>query len=168
MGLADKILENEEYRRLLREIEDAECDRIFCKHDLSHCLDVARVATLMCIDRGWDIPKDLIYAASLLHDIGRAGEYRDGSPHDEAGVSIARSILSSCRADEDDIRDILKAISEHRGTDTAYHGDTAKTGRAALAGLIKEADKLSRPCMLCRARDVCKWPEDKKNKIMAL
>ena len=38
--------------------------------------------------------KELIYCAALLHDIGRARQYEDGTPHDEAGAAIAGQILN--------------------------------------------------------------------------
>ena len=61
-------------------IRELERDRIFCKHDVAHCLDVARIAYIENLERGLEIPKERIYAAALLHDIGRHLQYLEGIP----------------------------------------------------------------------------------------
>ena len=38
----NRIVRNEEFNRLLDEIEALEADRIYCRHGLEHLLDVAR------------------------------------------------------------------------------------------------------------------------------
>mgnify|MGYP000005159031 CR=1 FL=1 len=96
---------------------------------------------------------ELVRSAALLHDIGRAVQYRDGTPHDEAGVRLARPILEDCGFTEQEIMEILTAIGGHRAP-----GVTAPLGR-----LLYRADKKSRPCYACPAVGECNWPEEKKN-----
>ena len=41
----NRIVQNEEFNRLLDEIEALEADRIYCRHGLEHLLDVDRKST---------------------------------------------------------------------------------------------------------------------------
>ena len=72
MQRIDNILKNETYRFLMGMIRERELARIFCCHGLDHCLDVARIAYMLDMDEGAGIDRELIYAAALLHDVGRA------------------------------------------------------------------------------------------------
>ena len=92
----NRIVRNEEFNRLLDEIEALEADRIYCRHGLEHLLDVARISYIQVLEDGLDYDKNILYAAALLHDIGRAAEYRDAGSHDEAGAVIAAGILRDC------------------------------------------------------------------------
>ena len=55
----------------------------------------------------------------------------------------------------EEIEEICLAIAGHRGE--------ADGAGSKLAQILKKADKLSRPCYACDARDTCKWPDEKKN-----
>ena len=155
MERVNRIWNHPLWRQTLRELEDAEQDRIFCRHGLSHLLDVARMAYIENLEQGWNIPKEQIYAAALLHDIGRDVQYQQGIPHELAGIPIAKVILQDCGFLEGEQQNILSAIGGHRNRDIK----TAET----LAGLIYRADKLSRNCSFCPASPQCNWPEEKKN-----
>ena len=85
----NRIVRNEEFNRLLDEIEALEADRIYCRHGLEHLLDVARISYIQVLEDGLDYNKNILYAAALLHDIGRAAEYRGAGSHGEAGALIA-------------------------------------------------------------------------------
>ncbi len=163
MELADrveKIRANGLFASELAKIDELEKDRIYCRHGMGHLLDVARIGRIFLLEEGAADAHpeltELMYAAALLHDIGRAREYEDGTPHDEASVMIAREVLPACgyAAEETDM--ICCAIEGHRGTDDMDEG-------AVLARLLKKADKLSRPCYACEAEATCKWPDEKKN-----
>ena len=65
------ILKDKEFNMYLKNNEELEEDRIFCHHDITHFLDVCRVATIINLERGLNIDKELIYATGLLHDIDR-------------------------------------------------------------------------------------------------
>ena len=152
MNRIDKIINNEEYRRLVAETEELEKERIFCHHDMDHFLDVARIATMIAADEDMDVPRDMIYAAALLHDIGRVKQYTEDFPHESASAAIAPSILCECDFTAGEIKEITKAIREH--------GNEAVKGERNLAGLLYRADKLSRKCYMCAAVDKChKSPE---------
>ena len=144
------------FREALEKIEEAEKDRIYCRHDIGHLLDTARIGRILALEEGAGLRADVIYAAALLHDLGRAAEYESGAPHDEAGIVTAKEILSDTSFDEDEKKMIIEAVAGHRGTeDGGERGD--------LAGILRRADKLSRRCWACGAADTCKWPDEKKN-----
>ena len=69
MDRVDRIIYNDEYRRLMETVRNKETDRIFCRHGFEHCLDVARIAYIMNIEQGYAIDREIIYAAALLHDV---------------------------------------------------------------------------------------------------
>jgi uncharacterized protein len=153
----NNILQNQRFKILINELTDLEKERRFCKHGIEHLLDVARAAYIIKLENGLDIDKDLIYAAALLHDIGRCEEYKTGVEHHIAGVAIAKEILSEVGVYTDEETDIItEAISSHR----------KQTDILDLSGIIYMADKLVRPCLMCDALGECNWSENKKNYIM--
>lgn len=163
------IAESELFTRCLAGIEAAEVDRVFCRHGLPHLLDVARIAWILNLERGCGLRRDVVYAAALLHDIGRVAQYQTGEPHDEAGTRVAAEVLDalpeSLRFSGTDRAAILYAVGGHRGPLAGREGD-AHEGLAtadALARLIKEADGRSRTCFACAARGACYWSEERKN-----
>lgn len=160
MSRLEAIYHSERWLKCMKEIESAEVDRIYCKHDFVHLMDVARLAYIYSLEEDLHIDKDVIYAASLLHDIGRSREYNDGIPHDDAGADIARDILSSSYYSEDEREAIISAIRGHRGHDVV---EDANGMTSMLTQVIKRADKESRLCLVCEARESCKWPDEKKN-----
>lgn len=137
-----------------------EQNRIFCGHGANHLFDVARIAYIENLETGMGIAKHLIYAAALLHDIGRHLQYTDGIPHHEASAQIGAQILPECGFSDKDTAQILAAIRLHR---------SAETGRSdGLAGLLYRADKRSRCCFSCPAEPKCSWAKSKKNKIITV
>lgn len=163
------IAESELFTRCLAGIEAAEADRVFCRHGLPHLLDVARIAWILNLERGCGLRRDVVYAAALLHDIGRAAQYQTGEPHDEAGERVAAEVLDALpeplRFDGTDRTAILHAVGGHRGPLAGREGDAHEGPATAdvLAHLIKEADGRSRACFACSARDACYWSEERKN-----
>ena len=108
---------------------------------------------IYALEEHLELPKELIYVAALLHDIGRAQQYQYNIPHDIAGVEIAREILTDLHFTEQEKELILSSIGHHR------KGDSCST----LAALLYKADKQSRNCFLCSAASECYWSDDKKN-----
>lgn len=163
------IAESELFTRCLAGIEAAEVDRVFCRHGLPHLLDVARIAWILNLERGCGLRRDVVYAAALLHDIGRAAQYQTGEPHDEAGTRVAVEVLDALpeplRFSGADRAAILYAVGGHRGALAGREGDAHEGPATAdvLARLIKEADGRSRACFSCAARDACYWSEERKN-----
>ena len=156
MERIDRILNHDLFLQCLGLNEQAENDRIFCHHDMVHFLDVARIAMILNLEEGLDIPKDIIYAAALLHDIGRHIQYADGTPHEEASAKLAPEILKECGYSDKETHVIISSIETHR--------NPAVAEEASLNSILYRADKASRPCFACKAEKECNWKNDKKNK----
>ncbi len=148
------IIENHSFQYNLRKIENLEKHREFCKHDMQHFLDVARLMYIMSLENTLKIPRYMIYATALLHDIGRGQQYEKGIPHHIASIELAKDILQQCKYDTGEIEEILEAIENHRGSTEEYN---------SLSNLLYRCDKLSRNCIHCTAIDGCKWSAEKKN-----
>ncbi len=154
MKRINKIWNHPRYRECLEEIGRLEEGRRFCRHTPEHFLDVARITCLLAGEQGIEVNRETVYAAGLLHDIGRARQYSQGIPHEQAGAAIAEEILPDCGFTEEEQAEILYLIRSHRVK--GEEGDTA--------GLFYRADKLSRNCFSCPVKEECDWPEEKKNR----
>lgn len=152
MKRVDEILKDKLYRELLEEIYQLEREREFCKHNLDHFINVARIAYIKVLESGLDYSKDVIYAIGLLHDIGRGKEYKENIPHHIASVEISKEILKDKGFSQYEVEIILKGIYDHR-----------KGSEDPLGKIIYESDKLSRECFSCKAEEKCKWSSEKKN-----
>lgn len=141
------------YQNHLEKVLRWEKERKFCRHTAEHFLDTARLAYIYVLEEGLDIPKDIIYAAALLHDIGRHLQYEKGIPHEKASAGIAGEILPDCGFGKEECDMILDAILNHR----------RQTEQSDFAAVFYRADKMSRCCFSCPVREECDWPEDKKN-----
>lgn len=173
MERINRIIKHELYLEYVKRIKAYEQDRIFCKHDMIHFLDVCRLAEILWLnDRILEIEenaqkifkvneekeavsRELIYASGLLHDIGRWQEYESGVRHEIASAGLAPEILRDCGFTEEEIEKIVFAISNHRNKEMK--------DKKSLAGFIYQADKKSRPCYSCEAERECDWPAAKKN-----
>lgn len=156
MDRIDKILENKKYCHYLELNKKAEAERIFCRHDMGHFLDVARIGWILVLEKGLSIEKETVYAAALLHDIGRHLQYAEGIPHEKASAALAPEILQECGFDDKETGVIIEAIGKHRDKSVAEEEN--------LNGILYCADKASRPCFACDAERMCDWKQDKKNK----
>lgn len=155
MERVNQILRNSVYQCNLKEIEVCEKGRIFCRHNMAHFLDVARIGMILNLKENLGIEEELLYAAALLHDIGRHEQYRNQIPHEEASAIIAKPILKDCGFMETESKQILEAIRSHR--------DCNVQEQKNLAGILYRADKKSRACFSCPAVHLCDWDESKKN-----
>lgn len=156
MERVDQIAAHPLWKESVERIAQLEVTREFCRHDVTHFLDVARLAWIENLERGLGVPKEEIYAAALLHDIGRHLQYENGIPHDEASVQLGGRILEDCGFSPEAKARILEAIGGHRSMDVKMRDD--------LCGVIYRADKGSRMCLLCGAQKACNWSEEKKNR----
>ena len=156
----NEITRNHEYIFLLDNINEYEKNRKFCCHGITHLLDTARIMYIIKLEEGLPYSKDIIYAAALLHDIGRYEQYKNGTPHNIAGERISGKILLQCGYDENEAEIISKAISVHR--------TPADTDDNSLGALLYKADKLSRMCFFCDVKDECYWSEELKNRNITL
>lgn len=174
MKYVERLLKETEYLQLVKELEQTEADRIFCKHGLSHLLDVARIGWILALERGQEGAekpgeplKEKIYLTALLHDLGRLAEVKSGMPHHRAGAALAGELLIRIQYPREEQRDILAAISEHRGEKDAFefsleYMDEQKLNKDFI-NLIKEADNRSRNCFCCSAGAQCNWSKERRN-----
>lgn len=167
MPRVDAIWANPLYQENLAAIEAAEAQRVYCRHGVSHLLDVARVAWIINLEDNHGLARDVVYAAALLHDIGRAAEYSAGISHDAAGAEIARRILGTVvpeqRFSSAEVDAIVEAVRGHRADGARAAQSEASSMPSRLAAVIAEADHRSRPCFACTALATCYWAEEKKN-----
>lgn len=155
MERVNRICRHPLWRESMEQICELEQERIFCKHDAAHCMDVARLAFLENLENHLGIERELIYAAALLHDIGRHLQCRESTPHEQGSAALAETILADCDYSPAEREEIVSAILRHRTPGTETRND--------LAGLLYRADKVSRMCLFCNAAGACHWPDDKKN-----
>lgn len=156
MERINQIMAHEMYQKNRQWIEEAEADRKFCRHGLEHALDVARILYIEVLEKKLPYAKDVVYAAALLHDIGRYEQYKHKEPHHEAGARIAEQILSDSGFIKEEALMIEEAIRLHQTKE--------KDEADSLNELLYRADKLSRQCYNCKAYAECYWENDKKNK----
>ncbi|MBO5291981.1 MAG: HD domain-containing protein [Lachnospiraceae bacterium] len=156
MERINRILKHNLFLECIAKTESLEADRKFCHHDMVHFLDVARLAMILNLKEGLGVDEDYIYAAALLHDIGRFRQYEDGTPHEKASAGLAPKILQECGFDDKETNVIIRAILGHRNPQSASERN--------LTGLLYRADKMSRSCFCCKAEAECNWKEGKKNR----
>lgn len=155
MDRIDKILNHDLFLKCLEKNNTAEAERRFCRHNVEHFLDVARIGWILNLEEQFEIAKEWIYAAALLHDIGKHMQYAEGIPHEKASAELAPEILRDCGFDEKETAVIIEAILAHRDSTMALSPD--------LKGVLYRADKASRACFACAAERDCNWKDDKKN-----
>ena len=150
-----KIIQNKQYKEHLVRINKWESDRVFCHHDYVHFLDVARIGMILNMKDAYQIEEEYIYAAALLHDIGRWQQYENGEDHALISAKLAPAILWECGFDKEETDMIVSAIETHRQSE--------RKEEKSLNGLLYRADKLSRACFFCPEEANCNWKNDKKN-----
>lgn len=147
------ILKNHKFCTYLSKINKLEKNREYCKHNLQHLLDVARIAYIKVLEENIDIKKEVIYAAALLHDIGRWQQYEEGVPHELASVELAKGILDECGFNNEEKEKIFSLIGNHR----------KKESSNLLQNIFYYSDKVCRSCFMCKSISKCNWPDEKKN-----
>lgn len=130
-------------------IAESERDRKFCKHNLEHSLDVARIAYITILENGLEITKELVYAAALLHDAGRYS----GIPHNESGAKLAGELMPECGFTKEETELVADAILGHRNAEHSTE----------FSKILYDADKKSRLCFICKAQNDCYWEQSKRN-----
>ncbi len=160
------IIEHVKYQQYLNDIAVIEQGRAFCTHSLEHFLEVARIGYILwlehaiCtqatnVEKQTDIieatneamneAKRRIYAASLLHDIGKFRQYVYNENHATASAVLAEEILADVGFCPDQIAAILDAIRNHN----------QHTSPNMLTRVIQQADRLSRKCYQCPMQHEC-------------
>ena len=104
--------------------------------------------------------KDQFYVTGLLHDIGRVAQYETGEHHSEAGMRIAKELLSEISYPAEWMAETLQIVGVHHGREE----ENDETG--AMEYYIRRADHLSRNCFFCEAADSCKWSDEERNQTI--
>ncbi|EKQ52188.1 MULTISPECIES: HD domain-containing protein [unclassified Clostridium] len=146
------ILNDERYMYYLKRNKKFEKGRKYCKHNLKHFLDVARIAQSINLEENLCFEKEIIYTTAILHDIGKSYQYENGTPHEIASWEIAKDILIDYEFNEEEVESIKQGILGHRDKESE-----------GFSLLIYRADKLSRLCITCKSKDNCNWSDEKKN-----
>lgn len=144
------------FQELFEKLQQAEKDRYFCRHTMEHFLDVARLIYIYNLEDGAALQKDVIYAAALLHDLGRYEQLTYGTPHDLVGSRTAEIIMRDCGYGEEEIESVKKAILGHRNA-------ASLSDDFPLTAYLYRADKQSRNCFACPSEPECNWSKEKKN-----
>ena len=142
---SQKIVSHPEFKKSMESIRELERDRIFCRHGMDHLLDVSRIAYIDNMETDAGYAKDVIYAAGLLHDVGKYLQYTKGIEHHVASEMIGRQILTDAGFDGRETEEICEAILAHR--------DKISAGEKGLKSILYRADKISRACYACEASD---------------
>lgn len=159
MNRVERVLQDSFFQECMTRNQAKEINRKFCKHSFQHVIDVARITYIIMLEAG-DLQKfieehqlagreggkEIIYAAALLHDIGRWLEYETGEDHASCGADLAVSILERAGFNRDETKIITRSIREHRrmGEDMSFLGER-----------LYRADNLSRVCSRCEASYDC-------------
>lgn len=151
------LLSHPLFQKYIARNESRERNRPFCRHDWQHLIDVARICYMLVLEAqmdsgafpGWGRQelRDVVYAAGLLHDIGRWRQYDTGEDHALAGACLAGDILLDAQFSQREMDVITSAIANHR---------SGSRGGGALGEALRRADDLSRPCWRCDALDECR------------
>lgn len=155
MKIVTALLHHPDFVAAVDTIERNEVSRRFCRHGLTHLLDVARITWILCLENQRSFDKEVVYLAALLHDLGRC---RDNANHDAVSVTLAAQLLPACGASEECCRLVTEAISMHRQKNAAIDLSSASLGE-----LLAYADKQSRACFRCAAAEDCYWDAQLKN-----
>lgn len=154
LNKVNSILNSERFNEYLNKNKESEKERKFCRHDLQHFIDVARIAYIMTLENNLKIDKEIVYATALLHDIGKWMQYNKGVSHEIASYELAKDILIECGFNEKERSIISNAILNHR---------KKVNEKGTFDYIFYLSDKLSRNCFNCKAIDECNWSEEKKN-----
>jgi len=155
----EALLTDPLYLEYIQRNTSIEEEEKFCKHDLQHMIDVARITYILVLEHqdlnyylkeanlsGKLAAKETIYAAGLLHDIGKWQEYRTGVDHASLGARLAHELLPRAFFNDKEVEVVCQAIYEHRhiSKDMSFLGER-----------LHRADNLSRACLQCEARHRC-------------
>lgn len=148
------IFNQKGYWEHVEKIQHLEKNREYCRHDMHHFLDVARIGYLYTLENHLPYHKATLYAIGLLHDIGKWMQYEQGIPHEKASADLAPGILLAAGFSQREIEEICTAIINHR----KYNQEDY-----SLSFVAWFADKKSRQCFCCAMEKSCNWSNDKKN-----
>ena len=126
MERVDAILRHPAFTAALAELHEQERERIFCRHGLEHLLDVARLMYIYDREAEFGIAQETLYAAALLHDIGKVPDDEPELPHAIIGMKLAEKYKEK--------PEICNAIGAH-------HDEVEMT--SLIAPIIQVCDAIS-------------------------
>lgn len=159
MKRVELLINDSLYQQYMKCNLEEEMEPKFCQHDFGHHLNVARIAYILVLEHndlnyfikecglsGKLAAKEVIYAAGLLHDIGKWKEYKEGIDHASYGASLSRDILARAFFNHNEVDIISRAVFEHRNisVDMSFLGER-----------LHRADNLSRICSKCPDLEQC-------------
>jgi uncharacterized protein len=147
------------YNQYLQRNIEGESEPKSCLYGFRHHIDVARIAYILVLEHN-DLnyfiqehgltsrlaAKEVIYAAGLLHDIGKWQEYKLGTDHASFGAKLAREILPRAFFNPSEVELIARAIYEHRNI---------SSNMTFLGERLHRAENLSRICVNCEYDTEC-------------
>lgn len=144
----NQILQHELFEKYSTKNKHAEAQRIYCQHGSDHGLSVARIAYIYFLEsKEIFLSKEVIYAAGILHDIGRWLEYETQENHAIVGARLAAPILRECGFSEQEVEIITQGILEHR---------LKPSQASSVLGLaLALADDWARDCKNCESKASC-------------
>lgn len=126
----------------------AEEKRVFCHHGLDHGIAVARIAYIYLLEQqDTSLSKEIVYAAGLLHDLGRWQEYKTGKDHALAGAELVKPIIQDAGFNAEELEIITQGIREHR-----LNPDVKMS---SLGKALAYADDWARDCRNCQSKADC-------------
>ncbi|MDD2510451.1 MAG: HD domain-containing protein [Syntrophomonas sp.] len=159
MKRVELLINDEFYTEYMHRNREEEQEPKFCQHDFQHHLNVARIAYILILEQnllsyfvkesglsGKLAGKEVIYAAGLLHDIGKWQEYKTGIDHASFGSRLTREILPRAHFNPLEIDLISRAVYEHRNI---------RQDMSFLGERLHRADNLSRICRNCEYNEQC-------------
>ena len=155
MKRVNQIYDHPIFQKKYSALQEAEKDRMFCKHTLEHFIDVARLMYIYSLEHQLSISKEVIYAMALMHDIGRIDQIEKGIPHEQAGADLCDVILPDCGFTKEETDTIKASILHHR--------NALNDEENPYYEMLYWADKKSRNCFACDMREECNWDEEKMN-----
>lgn len=155
MKRVNQIYEHPVFQEKFQALQEAEKGRPFCNHTLEHLMDVARLMYIYSLEHELFIPKEIIYAMALMHDIGRLDQIERGVPHEQAGAELCNLVLPECGFTEEEIDMIKAAILHHR--------KVSDDEKDSFYNMLYWADKKSRNCFACNMKNECNWDREKMN-----
>lgn len=148
MTRVNQILQHKLYEDYSAKNRFAEAQRRYCRHGSDHGISVARIAYISLLEsKEMSLSKEVIYAAGILHDIGRWVEYETQENHALVGARLAAPILRDCGFSEQEIEIITQGIKEHR----LKHSEA----QSALGQALAQADDWARDCRNCESKVSC-------------
>lgn len=144
----NRIIKHPLFKEYALKNAQAEEKRAYCNHGFDHGLAVARIAYIyLQEEEDKSLSKEVVYAAAVLHDLGRWREYETGENHALVGAELVKPILKESGFGPKEEEVIVQGIREHR---LDPERELSLLGRA-----LAYADDWARDCRSCTSQEAC-------------